>query len=77
MQYGHDRDSNVIWRDDAVNSAFGELYSYDGLNQITSFERGTLNGTKDRPDRLSDLWRPVLGPGVDLHDCLERLSRVS
>lgn len=27
-----------------------------------------------RLDRVGDLWRPVLGPGVNLEDCLERLS---
>src|SRR5262249_34501364 len=32
--------------DDLVNSAFGELYAYDALNQIATFERGTLNGGK-------------------------------
>src|SRR5262249_2431953 len=42
-QYGYDRDGNVLWRDNLVNPAFGELYSYDGLNQLTSFQRGTLN----------------------------------
>ncbi len=47
FQYGYDRDGNRLWRDNLVNSAFGELYSYDNLNQITSFNRGTLNGTKD------------------------------
>jgi RHS repeat-associated protein len=45
-QYGYDRDSNALYRDNLVNSAFGELYAYDGLNQLTSFQRGTLNGTK-------------------------------
>src|SRR5262249_24735767 len=45
FQYGFDRDSNVLWRDNLVNSAFGELYSYDNLNQLTSFQRGTLNGS--------------------------------
>ena len=43
FQYGYDRDSNVLWRDNLVNSAFGELYSYDNLNQLASFQRGTLN----------------------------------
>ena len=46
FQYGYDRDSNRLWRDNLVNSAFGELYTYDGLNQLASFDRGTLNGTK-------------------------------
>src|SRR5262249_46027184 len=46
FQYGFDRDSNVMWRDNLVNSAFGELYSYDNLNQPASFQRGTLKGAK-------------------------------
>ncbi|MBX9583069.1 MAG: hypothetical protein K2X87_22410, partial [Gemmataceae bacterium] len=44
--YGYDRDSNRLYRDNLVNTAFGELYAYDGLGQVTSFDRGTLNGTK-------------------------------
>ncbi|HEX4612570.1 MAG TPA: RHS repeat-associated core domain-containing protein, partial [Urbifossiella sp.] len=44
--YGYDADGNVLWRNEAVDTAFGELYSYDGLNQLASFARGTLNSTK-------------------------------
>ena len=44
--YGYDRDSNRLYRDNLVSTAFGELYAYDGLGQVTSFDRGTLNGTK-------------------------------
>ncbi len=47
FQYAYDRDGNRLWRDNLVNSAFGELYSYDNLNQITSFDRGTLNANKN------------------------------
>jgi RHS repeat-associated protein len=46
FQYGYDRNSNRLWRDNLVSSAMGELYGYDNLNQLTSFDRGTLNGTK-------------------------------
>jgi RHS repeat-associated protein len=45
FKYGYDRDSNRLYRDNLVNSAFGELYTYDGENQLTSMQRGTLNGT--------------------------------
>jgi RHS repeat-associated protein len=45
--YGYDRNSNAVYRDDQVNTSFGELYTYDGLNQLSSFQRGTLNSTKD------------------------------
>jgi RHS repeat-associated protein len=54
FQYGFDRDSNRLYRDNLVNSAFGELYhangsgnGYDNLNQLIAFARGTLNGTHD------------------------------
>jgi RHS repeat-associated protein len=43
LTYSYDDDGNVLYRNDAVNTAFGELPPYDGLGQITSFERGTLN----------------------------------
>jgi RHS repeat-associated protein len=46
FQYGYDRDGNRSYRDNLVNTAFGEVYAYDGLNQLTSFQRGTLNGSK-------------------------------
>jgi RHS repeat-associated protein len=45
-RYGYDRDDNVLYADNLVNPADSELYAYDGLNQLTSFQRGTLNSTK-------------------------------
>jgi RHS repeat-associated protein len=45
-QYGYDRDSNRLYADNQVSTSNSELYAYDGLNQLTSFQRGTLNGTK-------------------------------
>jgi RHS repeat-associated protein len=52
--YGYDRDGNPLYRDNLVNSVFGELYhangssnGYDQLNQLTDFARGTLNSSKD------------------------------
>jgi YD repeat-containing protein len=47
FQYGYDLDGNRTYRDNLVNTAFGELYTYDNLGQITSFKRGTLNGAKN------------------------------
>ena len=44
--YGYDRGGNRLYRDDMVNPAFGEVYSYDGLSQVTGFQRGTLNAAK-------------------------------
>ncbi len=44
--YGYDRDGNRLYRENLVNATFSELYGYDSLNQLTSFDRGTLNGGK-------------------------------
>src|SRR5262249_39014392 len=50
--YGYDRDGNVLWRNNLVNTAFGELYhasgsgnGYDGLHQLTAFSRGVLSSS--------------------------------
>jgi RHS repeat-associated protein len=59
FQYGYDRDSNRLYRDNLLNSLFGELYSYDNLGQITSFDRGTLNSSKNGIDGMpsrSQTW---------------------
>ncbi|MFO1458227.1 MAG: RHS repeat-associated core domain-containing protein [Verrucomicrobiota bacterium] len=45
IQYGFDRSSNRIFRDNLVaGSGQDEYYSYDNVNQITSLKRGDLNG---------------------------------
>jgi RHS repeat-associated protein len=46
FQYGYDRDSNVLWMNNALSSSNSELYGYNGLNELSSFERGTLNSGK-------------------------------
>jgi RHS repeat-associated protein len=46
FQYGYDQDGSRTYRDNLVNGAFGEVYTTDGLNQVATFKRGTLNGTK-------------------------------
>jgi len=43
FQYGYDADSNVLFKNNLVNSNFSELYAYDPLNRLTAFTRGTLN----------------------------------
>jgi RHS repeat-associated protein len=52
FQYGYDRDGNVLYKNNLVNSASSELYhangasnGYDNLNQLTAFARGTLSDT--------------------------------
>src|SRR5579884_3169033 len=46
FQYGYNQDSDVLYRQNLVDAAMSELYTYDNLSQLTSFQRGTLNSTK-------------------------------
>jgi RHS repeat-associated protein len=39
--YTYDQDSNVLTRNNALDSSFNEQYSYDTLNRLTSFTRGS------------------------------------
>ncbi len=38
--YTYDRDGNRLTKTNALNSALNEVYTYDGLNQVASFNRG-------------------------------------
>jgi len=63
FQYGYDRDGNVLYSNNLVNSSFSELYHsngvsndyYDRLNQLTNFARGVLSDTNSDgiPDTIS------------------------
>jgi RHS repeat-associated protein len=48
--YGYDKAGNRLYREDLVNGQFSELYEYDSLNQLTSFNRGALNSAKNAID---------------------------
>jgi hypothetical protein len=44
IQYGFDRNSNRVFRDNLVVSSGQDVYdSYDNLNQLTVLKRGDLN----------------------------------
>jgi len=52
FQYGYDRNSSPLYRNNLVNTAFGELYhasgagnGYDNLNQLSGFLRGVLTAS--------------------------------
>jgi RHS repeat-associated protein len=45
FQYGYDQDGNVLYRNNTVNTAFGELDTYTAENELATFARGTLNST--------------------------------
>jgi RHS repeat-associated protein len=62
FQYGYDRDSNRTNRDNLVNSSFDEDYTYDGLNQLASFARGSHTQSWDY-DALGN-WDSVTTDGT-------------
>ena len=49
LNYGYDRASNRLWRQDAVagSANFDELYGIDGLYRLTNLQRGRLNSDMD------------------------------
>jgi len=51
IKHGYDRAGNRLWREDPVAAAngknFDELYSYDGMYQLVSMDRGDMNAGKD------------------------------
>ena len=49
IKYGYDRAGNRTYREQTCdpNSHHDEVYDYDGVNRLTDFDRGTLNGNKD------------------------------
>jgi RHS repeat-associated protein len=60
FQYGYDRDSNRLYRNNLVNTSFGELYhvsgagnGYDGLNQLVAFSRGVLSASGSTLDTIA------------------------
>src|SRR5262249_8349873 len=40
-QYTYDRDSNRLTRTNVVNTSFNETYTYDSLNELATFARGS------------------------------------
>ncbi len=44
--YGHDRASNRTYRENTTSSAKDEFYTYDGMYQLKTFDRGDLNAGK-------------------------------
>jgi len=51
IKHGYDRAGNRLWREDPVAASysknFDELYTYDGVNQLKTLQRGDLNANHD------------------------------
>ncbi len=56
LQYAHDRDGNVLSRNDLVETALSQLYSYDNLSRLSSFSQGTLSGGAISSPTSSQAW---------------------
>jgi hypothetical protein len=66
-QYAYDRDGNVLYKNDLVNPSDSELYhangvaensSYDDLNRLQSFARGTLSASGNNGSMLDQITAP-------------------
>jgi RHS repeat-associated protein len=47
LQYSYDRNGNRLSRTNLIDAAFSESYSYDNLNQLVGFTRGSHNRSWD------------------------------
>jgi RHS repeat-associated protein len=61
--YTHDRNGNRLTKGNALNSNFSETYSYDGLNQLSSFARGNGDSQSWDFDSLGN-WDSVTTNGT-------------
>lgn len=65
LQYQYDRAGNAIARHDLVDAALSELYEYDPLDRLVSFQRGVLSAsTPGGP--LDRITSPTLQQSWDL-----------
>jgi RHS repeat-associated protein len=67
LQYGYDRDGNVLYEKNLVNASFSELYhanssttgdnntAYDPLNRLTTFRRGSLTSSGNNGSSLDTI----------------------
>ena len=68
-QYTFDDDGNVLSKNDMVNSALGQLFTYDNLGEVTSFEEGTISGGTISSPSTSQSWNLRCPGQLDLgHD---------
>lgn len=60
--YGYDRDSNRTFKDNGLNSALDEAYSYDLFNQLTDFSRSDGHSQDWNLDGIGN-WSSVTTDG--------------
>ena len=64
IKYGYDRAGNRTFREQTCdpNSNHDEVYGHDGVNRLTDFDRGTINGNKDAISTLKFAQQWSLDP---------------
>ncbi len=45
FQYGYDADGDVLYKQNLVDAVMSQLYQYNDLNELISYQQGTLNST--------------------------------
>jgi len=66
--YGYDRASNRLYRENTGLSGKDEFYTYDGMNQLESAQRGDLTGsppTGVTSKSFAQQWKTDQGAGLD------------
>ena len=55
FQYTYDRDSNVLTEDYPLNTSLNATYTYNGLNELTSYSRANGDSQSYSPDAVGNL----------------------
>jgi RHS repeat-associated protein len=88
FQYGYDRDGNVLYKNNLVNSADSELYhansstsgdnntAYDPLNRLVSYQRGTLSSSGNNGSSLDTVTTNTASQSYAL-DAVGNMSSVT
>jgi hypothetical protein len=66
LKYGHDRNSNPLYKQNLLASGHSEVFTYDGLDRMQTFKRGSIAftgslATVATPTRSQDWTLDVVG----------------
>jgi YD repeat-containing protein len=78
LQYSYDRNGNRLSRTNLIDAAFSESYSYDNLNQLVGFTRGSHNRSWDYDAQGN--WQSVTTDGstqTRTHNAQNEITSIS
>jgi hypothetical protein len=73
LKYGHDRNSNPLYKQNLLASGHSEVFTYDGLDRMQTFKRGSIALT----DSLAEVATPTRNQRAEQGTKLITLSRSS